>query len=254
MRPHKRRLGPSNAWLKRAQRWSAKRSRTKCRAGSLAKMPSMARQPIHVHRTGSRAARSSGSAAAVAGHVVDFALGTDTGGSVRVPSSFCGLYGIRTTHGRVPVEGVVAHAPSFDTVGWMARDARTFAYVSAVVLQRDIEKAKPARVLMAEDAFEVAPPLAAQALRSYLDVLRELGVPVESCCLASENASKSWLGSKVSCRDARPGRRSSIGSTPIIRVSALRLRTTSCGVPTLTRRPLPTRTWCARRCVNTYAC
>jgi amidase len=129
---------------------------------------------------------SSGSAAAVAGHVVDFALGTDTGGSVRVPSSFCGLYGIRTTHGRVPIEGVIAQAPSFDTVGWMARDARTFAYVSAVVLQRNIEKAKPARVLMAEDAFEVAQPLAAQALRSYLDVLSELGVPVESCSLASE--------------------------------------------------------------------
>jgi len=50
---------------------------------------------------------SSGSAAAVAAGLVDFALGSDTGGSVRVPSSFCGLYGIRTTHGRLPVAGVL---------------------------------------------------------------------------------------------------------------------------------------------------
>src|SRR5438876_9020252 len=59
---------------------------------------------------------SSGSAAAVAGHLVDFALGTDTGGSVRVPASFCGLYGIRPTHGRLPLDGVIGQGPSFDTI------------------------------------------------------------------------------------------------------------------------------------------
>ena len=67
---------------------------------------------------------SSGSAAAVSGGLVDFALGTDCGGSVRIPASYCGIYGIRTSHGLVPADGVVPLAPSFDTVGWFARDRR----------------------------------------------------------------------------------------------------------------------------------
>ena len=78
---------------------------------------------------------SSGSAAAVAAGLCDTALGTDTGGSVRVPASFCGLYGIRPTHGRLPLEGMLPQAPTSDTTGWFARDAETFARVSAVMLQ-----------------------------------------------------------------------------------------------------------------------
>ena len=66
---------------------------------------------------------SSGSASATAGRSVDFALGTDTSGSVRVPASYCGLFGIRSSHGAVSTEGVVPLAPSFDTVGWFAREA-----------------------------------------------------------------------------------------------------------------------------------
>ena len=74
---------------------------------------------------------SSGSAAAVAAGLCDTALGTDTGGSVRVPASFCGLYGIRPTHGRLDVSGMMQQAPSSDTTGWFARDAATFAKVSS---------------------------------------------------------------------------------------------------------------------------
>ena len=77
---------------------------------------------------------SSGSASAVAGKLVDFALGSDTGGSVRVPASFCGLYGLRPTHGRIPLDGMLLQAPSYDTIGWFARDAETFARVGAVIL------------------------------------------------------------------------------------------------------------------------
>ena len=60
---------------------------------------------------------SSGSASAVAGSLVDVALGTDSGGSVRIPASFCGIYGLRPTHGRISVAGMMIQAPSFDTVG-----------------------------------------------------------------------------------------------------------------------------------------
>src|SRR6202048_255320 len=73
---------------------------------------------------------SSGSAAAVAAGLCDTALGTDTGGSVRGPASFCGLYGIRPTHGRIDMSGVTAPAPSSDTSGWFGHDIGTFARVS----------------------------------------------------------------------------------------------------------------------------
>ena len=65
---------------------------------------------------------SSGSAVAVATGAADIAFGSDSGGSIRIPSAFCGTAGLKTTHGRVPLEGVRPLAPSLDTVGPMARD------------------------------------------------------------------------------------------------------------------------------------
>ena len=113
---------------------------------------------------------SSGSAAAVSNRLCDFALGTDTGGSVRAPASHCGLLGIRPTHGRISLERCLDLAPSFDTCGFFSRDARTFGRVADVLLGDDASPL-PARVrllrptdvwsLLADEvAIALAPALA----------------------------------------------------------------------------------------------
>ena len=117
---------------------------------------------------------SAGSAAAVAGGLCDTALGTDTGGSVRVPASFCGLYGIRPTHGRLNLAGMMAQAPSSDTTGWFARDAETFARVSAVLLGEAIPDELPSRLIVARDAFALALPEVAAALEPPVNRLAAL--------------------------------------------------------------------------------
>jgi amidase len=97
---------------------------------------------------------SSGSASAVAAGFCDFALGTDTGGSIRVPASFCGLYGLRASYGRLSVAGIMAMAPSFDTVGWLARDATTLKRVGEIYFG-PIGELAPTPLLLARDAFDI---------------------------------------------------------------------------------------------------
>jgi len=121
---------------------------------------------------------SSGSAAAVAAGVCDTALGTDTGGSVRVPSSFCGLYGIRPTHGRIDTTGMLPQAPTSDTTGWFARDAATFARVSAVMLGEAIPHALPTSLVIAVDAFGFADAGVAAALHP---MVTRLGALIGHC-------------------------------------------------------------------------
>ena len=114
---------------------------------------------------------SSGSASAVAAGACDFALGTDTGGSVRVPASFCGLYGIRPTHGRIPFSGIAVQAPGSDTCGWFARDAPTFARVAAALFGEALPDAGPHTLLVATDAFGFADEAVAEALSPMVERL-----------------------------------------------------------------------------------
>jgi amidase len=108
---------------------------------------------------------SSGSAVAVAAGLADLGLGTDTGGSVRVPASFCGLYGFRPTHGRVSLEGVMPFAPTFDTVGLFARTSAHLLAGSAELLQVPSAERQAVRLLIAADAFGLAESEAAVPLR-----------------------------------------------------------------------------------------
>lgn len=121
---------------------------------------------------------SSGSAAAVAAALCDFALGSDTGGSVRVPASFCGLYGLRPSHGRVSLEHALAMAPSFDTAGWFTRDAASCARLGRLLLDGQALDAPVTRVLIAEDAAHQADASVQNALREFIATKREhFGTP-----------------------------------------------------------------------------
>ena len=117
---------------------------------------------------------SSGSASAVAGGICDFALGTDSGGSVRVPASFCGLYGIRPTHGRIDFSGITVQSPSADTCGWFTRDAATFARVGEVLCGAPLPELLPATLLVATDAFGFADAGVQEALAPLVDRLAVL--------------------------------------------------------------------------------
>ena len=133
---------------------------------------------------------SSGSAAAVAGGYADLAIGTDTGGSVRVPASFCGLYGIRPTHGSLPLDGMAPQAPTSDTTGWFARDAETFARAAGVMFDAPTPEAKaPACLRIATDAFGFADPDAAAALQPLVARLASMASTSETTLLAPQGLS-----------------------------------------------------------------
>jgi amidase len=96
---------------------------------------------------------SSGAASAVAAGEIDFAVATDTAGSVRVPAAWCGLIGIRPTHARVSVAGLTPLAPSFDTVGWLARSAALMRKIGVVLFSTGA-MSRPAFSLVRDAAVE----------------------------------------------------------------------------------------------------
>jgi amidase len=112
---------------------------------------------------------SSGSAAAVAAGACDIALGSDTGGSMRVPAAFCGVYGIRPTHGRTDMAGAMAMAPTFDVAGWFAAGPGVFRKAGAALLDgRGARRETVSRMLILADAFDQADAAVATALRGLL--------------------------------------------------------------------------------------
>lgn len=125
---------------------------------------------------------SSGSASAVSSRLCDFALGTDTGGSVRAPASHCGLYGIRPTHGRVSLESALALCHSFDTCGWFARDALTFARVADVLMAPDTTPlpARP-RLLMPSDVWGLVDSAVRPAWDGALQQITQLLGRAQDC-------------------------------------------------------------------------
>ena len=115
---------------------------------------------------------SSGSAAAVAAGDVDFALGTDAGGSCRLPASYCGVWGIRTTQGRLPGAGFEL-APSFDTVGWFAGSGEDMARLHTVITSEAVPAGEPdRRFLLLED---VLPVCDAEVRKLFMDDVQRLG-------------------------------------------------------------------------------
>ncbi|MDL4841013.1 amidase [Aquibacillus rhizosphaerae] len=129
---------------------------------------------------------SSGSAVAVAAGDVDFALGTDTGGSVRIPSTYCGVYGFRPTHGAVDINGVIPLAKSFDTVGWMAQDPNTLLRVGKVLLNNEYDKQPFSKVIIGNDGWEQADSQVKQVLSKGLSFFETINPSFEKQQIADE--------------------------------------------------------------------
>ena len=147
---------------------------------------------------------SNGSAAAVAAGLVDFAIGTDCGGSVRLPASYCGILGMRPTVDRVPLDGVIPFGPPFDVAGWFARDADLLEKVGRVLLADDSEPEPPRRLLRATDAFAMVDEAVTGTLERAIEAVAALVGPVEDVTVAP----KDWRpGSRPSgsCRRRRSG-------------------------------------------------
>jgi len=148
---------------------------------------------------------SSGSGASVAARANYAALGSDTGGSVRLPSAFCGLAGIRPTHGRVSVENILPLCPSLDTVGPLTRTVEDAALMLEVIAPGfTADLAKPIAGLRIGRAFqEGCDPEIAAAMEASLHVFRRLGATVVDVQLP-EFSRLSSLAATLHAAEANP--------------------------------------------------
>ena len=138
---------------------------------------------------------SSGPASAVATGQAEIGLATDTAGSVRVPASYQGLWGLRTTHGLVPRQGLLPLAQSFDTIGWLTRDGETLQRVVDWCLSYDGSESTenvygesdddlPWRFIVPAEVLDAAEPETRAAFEAMLDRLAETdAAPVETASL-----------------------------------------------------------------------
>lgn len=131
---------------------------------------------------------TSGPAAAVTGGICELGLGTDTLGSVRVPASYCGVWGFRPTHGRIGVEGVMPLAPSFDTVGLLAAEPERLQRAAEVLLgEPTASGSPPSRLLIAPPLLSAAEPEVAEAARSAArDLAERLGAEVAETAILDD--------------------------------------------------------------------
>ena len=146
---------------------------------------------------------SSGSASAVAAGEVDFAIGTDTAGSVRVPAAWCGIYGIRPTHGVIDTRGLTPLAPGFDVVGWFAREPALLRRVGEVLLPADRDATTDwslVRDPQAEQEVDIEVAAAVQEVFSrgaaHAGLAVEAALPVSlgavADCLRTLQAAEAW--------------------------------------------------------------
>ncbi|MDG5787901.1 amidase [Evansella sp. AB-P1] len=131
---------------------------------------------------------SSGSAVAVSAEIVDFALGTDTGGSVRIPAAYCGIYGYRPTHGLIPLEGVVPLAQSFDTVGVLSRETNVLLKVASTLIEKELNETglKFKRIIIGEDTFSLADKESNEALSPFVSWIESFGNQIFHYKIAKE--------------------------------------------------------------------
>ncbi|KAF2309121.1 hypothetical protein GH714_000665 [Hevea brasiliensis] len=99
---------------------------------------------------------SSGAAVAVAAKLVDFSLGVDTVGGVRIPAGFCGIIGFRPSYGAIPHFGILPVSTSLDTVGWFAKDPNVMRRVGHVLLQLPFGvQRNPRQIIIVDDCFQL---------------------------------------------------------------------------------------------------
>ena len=134
---------------------------------------------------------TSGPASAVAGGLCELGLGTDTLGSIRVPASYCGIYGFRPSHGRIPTEGVMPLAQSFDTVGLLGTDPERLRRAASVLLGEDAgTSSPPSRLLISPPLLEAPDREVAKAFKAVAgDLARRLGADLSETELLDDAAS-----------------------------------------------------------------